>query len=222
MRFFLAIFKRELLLRYRRRAEVIQPALFFMMVVVLFPLGISPNPAILKEIAPGIVWVAILLANLLSYDLLFAHDYRDGSLEQCFLSGQSQLSFVTAKVCAHWLSTSLPLIILSPVLAYACALDATGIRVLLLSLLIATPVLSLIGAIVASLLVNLPRAGLLLPLLAIPLYIPILIFATSCVIRAEQGMPFLPLLQILIALFCFLAALSPWTMRAAIRLNLAG
>lgn len=221
MNFFWVVLKRELLIRYRQRADVIQPLLFFVMVVVLFPLGISPNPLILREIAPGIVWVAVLLANLLSYDLLFANDFHDGSLEHCFLSGMPQLPFLLAKVLVHWLSTSLPLILISPILAYACSLDAFGTWVLMLSLLIATPILSLIGAVVAALLVNMARAGLLLALLAIPLYIPILIFATSCVIRAEQGLIFVPLFEILLAILLTVLVLSPWTMRAAIRLNLS-
>lgn len=167
---FLAVLKRDLLLAARRRSDMLNPLIFFLMVASLFPLGISPEPGFLAQIAPGVVWVGALLATLLSMDSLFRSDFDDGTLEQTLLSPQPLVLVVFAKVFSHWMMTGLPLTLLAPLLGVMLFLPAEGMGGLVLSLLLGTPTLSLIGAIGAALTVGLRKGGVLISLLVLPLY----------------------------------------------------
>jgi len=181
--------KRDLLLSYRRKSDLVNPLIFFLMVATLFPLGVSPDPTFLADVAPGVVWVAALLATLLSMDSLFRSDFEDGTLEQILLSPQPLYLVVLAKVLAHWMLTGLPLTLLAPVLGVMLFLPGDGMWGLVLSLLLGTPTLSLIGAIGAALTVGLRKGGVLISLLVLPLYIPVLIFGSAAVQGAVTGYP---------------------------------
>ncbi len=159
MNLFFASVQRDLLVHFRHPSEVLNPLVFFIVVISLFPLGIGPEPGQLKEIAPGIVWVAALLATLMSMDSMFRSDFEDGSLEQVVLSEQSTFTFVLAKVVSHWLLSGLPLVLLMPLAALLLFLDEAGAWALTLSLLLVSPTLSLLGGIGAALTVGLPRGG---------------------------------------------------------------
>lgn len=184
------LIQRDFRLAVRAPQELINPLIFFMIVVSLFPLAISPNVKLLQLIAPGVIWVAALLATLLSLDRLFCSDYQDGSLEQLLLSPHPLPVLVIMKIFTHWLLTGLPLIILSPLLGLMLAMPNSAIGALMLSLLIGTPLLSFIGAIGSGLTVGLRGGGLLLTLLVLPLYIPVLIFGSSAVVAAMSGLPY--------------------------------
>ena len=173
------IIRRELLIAYRRQADIFNPLWFFIIVITLFPLGIGPEPNLLARIAPGIIWVAALLAALLSMERLFRDDYLDGSLEQMLLMPTPLSVAAFAKMIAHWLLTGLPLILISPLLAILLSLNLHTWIAVLLTLLIGTPTLSFLGAIGMALTVGLRKGGVLLSLLILPLYIPVLIFATD-------------------------------------------
>ncbi|MEG2828432.1 MAG: heme exporter protein CcmB, partial [Edwardsiella sp. (in: enterobacteria)] len=177
----LAVIRRELRIALRSGAEIINPLWFFLIVVTLFPLSIGPEPQLLARIAPGIVWVAALLAALLSLERLFKDDFLDGSLEQLVLIPAPLTLTVLAKVIAHWLLTGLPLLILSPLVALLLSFNAATWQAVALTLLLGTPTLSFIGAIGVALTVGLRKGGVLLSLLVLPLYIPVLIFATSAI-----------------------------------------
>jgi heme exporter protein B len=209
------LLKRDLLLAFRRRSELANPLLFFVMVVSLFPLGVSPEAKVLQTLAPGVIWVAALLAALLSLDSLFRSDFEDGSLEQLALTHHSLSALVLAKVCAHWLVTGLPLLIIAPFLPN----EATG--TLLLTLFLGTPVLSLIGAIGVALTVGLRRGGVLLTLLVLPLYIPVLIFAANAVAVSGTGLPITGQLYFLAALLTLSLTLAPFAAAAALRISLS-
>lgn len=185
----LAVIRRELRIAARSGAEIINPLWFFLIVVTLFPLSIGPEPQLLARIAPGIVWVAALLASLLSLERLFKDDFLDGSLEQLVLMPAPLTLTVLAKVVAHWLLTGLPLLILSPLVALLLSFNAATWQAVALTLLLGTPTLSFIGAIGVALTVGLRKGGVLLSLLVLPLYIPVLIFATSAIDAASMGMP---------------------------------
>jgi len=187
---FAALLRRDFLLAYRRRAELLQPLVFLLVVITLFPLGVGPSPKLLANIAPGVIWIAALLASVLSLDSLFRSDYEDGTLEQMVLSGQSLALIALARTVAHWLVAGLPIVLLSPLLAMWMNLPDAGVPVLIKSLAIGTPVLSLIGAIGGALTVSLKRGGQLLSLLVFPLYIPLLILATSAVSAAVVELPY--------------------------------
>lgn len=179
---------RELTLHLRGIADVLNPLVFFAVVISLFPLAIGPDASELSTIAPGIIWVAALLATLMSMDLMFRTDFEDGSLEQMVLSGQSLMVLVFSKVTAHWLVSGLPLVLLMPVAGLVLFMDSEVIRVQAAALLLVSPTLSLIGAIGSALTVGLPRAGLLVSILVLPLYTPLLILATTMVQVASTGM----------------------------------
>ena len=187
---FIALLRRDFLLAYRRRAELLQPLVFLLVVVTLFPLGVGPSPGLLANIAPGVIWIAALLATVLSLDSLFRSDFEDGTLEQMVLSGQSLALIALARTVAHWLVAGLPIVLLSPLLAMWMNLPDEGLLILIESLAIGTPVLSLIGAIGGALTVSLKRGGQLLSLLVFPLYVPLLILATSAVSSAVAGLPY--------------------------------
>lgn len=217
-----ATIKRDLTLMLRRRSEVINPLVFFALVITLFPLGISPAPELLAEIAPGLLWVAALLATQLSLDALFRGDHDDGSLEQLLLAPQPLAALVLAKVLVHWLLTGLPLALMAPLLGLMLSLPSGSYGVLMLSLALGSASLSLIGAIGAALTVGLARGGVLLSLLVLPLYIPVLIFGAGAVQVITLGGNAAPHLAILGALLAVALMLAPWAIAAALRISING
>ncbi|WP_275972898.1 heme exporter protein CcmB [Rosenbergiella epipactidis] len=214
------ILLRELKIAFRHRAEVINPLWFFLIIVTLFPLGIGPESTLLARIAPGIVWVAALLASLLGLERMFRDDYLDGSLEQLLLLPTPLPMVVLAKVFAHWLTSGLPLIILSPLASLFLSLNFTGWWGLVLTLLLGTLTFSFLGAIGVALTVGLRRGGVLLSLLVLPLAIPILIFASSAVDAASQGLAISGYLAILAAMLVVSIVLAPFAIAAALRVSL--
>lgn len=222
MRFFWAALRRESLLLARRRHDVINPLAFFVIVTVLFPLGISPEANVLTGIAPGVIWVAALLATLLSIDGLFRADFEDGSLDQILTSPQSLLIVVLAKVVSHWLSSGFLLALISPLLGVLLFLPAQVMPTLVLSLLLGTPALTLIGAIGAGLTVSLRKGGVLISLLVLPLYIPVLIFGTATVQAGAIGLPVQGHLALLAAILLLSLMLAPVAIAAAIKISVRG
>jgi heme exporter protein B len=214
-----AVFKRELLVSFRHYHEVLNSLLFFILVCSLFPLAITPDPSILVAIGPGIIWVAALLASLLSLNRLFRTDYLDGSLEQLLLSPYPLHGLVLAKIAAHWLLTGLPLVIIAPLFALLLHLPNEVIKPLLISLLLGTPLLSLIGAFGSALTVTLRNAGLLLALLIFPLYIPVLIFGAGSLTGVLVGLGYLAQLTWLAALLVAGITLLPFAIAAALRIS---
>ncbi|GFO74827.1 heme exporter protein B [Bathymodiolus platifrons methanotrophic gill symbiont] len=219
MKFFLAALKRDLLLVFRHRNDIINPLAFFLMVAVLFPLGVSPNPVFLAEVAPGVIWVAALLACLLSVDGIFRTDYDDGSLEQMLVSSESLLLLVLAKVLSHWLISGFCLAIISPLVAMMFFLPEQGYTALILSLLLGTPTLSLMGAIGAGLTVGLRKGGVLISLLVLPLYIPVLIFGAGTVHAGAMGLPIQGYLALLGAILVLSLMLAPFAIAAALKVS---
>jgi heme exporter protein B len=193
--------------------------LFFILIVTLFPLGIGPEPKVLTRIAPGIIWVAALLASMLSLERLFKADYNDGSLEQMLLSPQPLPILVLAKVFAHWLLTGVPLILVSPLLAVLLQLESNSYLALIATLSLGTPVLSLMGAIGVALTVGLRKGGVLLSLLILPLYIPVLIFATSAMDAAGMNLPYDGHLAIIGAMLVAALVLAPIAIGASLRVS---
>ncbi|MBT3371032.1 MAG: heme exporter protein CcmB [Rhodospirillaceae bacterium] len=220
MRAFQAIIARDLLLAVRQGGATFLALVFFLLTVTLFPLGIGPEPAILARVAPGVLWVAALLAAMLSLDRLFQADFEDGSLEQLTLSGLPVSLIVLAKIITHWLTTGLPLLLAAPVLAVLLNMNSEGFTALLLTMLIGTPALSLIGAIGAALTLTVRRGGVLLSLLVLPLYIPVLIFGVSAIDAAVHGLNAKPHLLLLAALTMAAIPLCPWAAAAAVKLSL--
>lgn len=217
MSVFTALLARDLRLALRQSADSLTVVAFFAIATVLFPFGVGPEAEVLARIAAGVVWVAALLAALLSLDRVFAVDFEDGSLDQLILNGQSMTLMVLAKVAAHWLTTGVPLIIMSPILAVTLQLPADGYGVLVLALLLGTPTVSLIGALGAALVLGARRGGVLLSLLVLPLYIPVLIFGTAAVEAAITGVPSAPMLSILAGLALIALTLCPFGTAAALR-----
>jgi len=218
---FVLLLKRDLTLAVRHRAEMINPLLFFVLVTSLFPLGIGADPVLLKAIGPGIIWVAALLAALLSLDGIFRSDFEDGTLEQLLLSSHPVSVLVLAKVLAHWLITGLPLLLVAPLLGVLLGLPAAGIKILMITLLLGTPVLSLLGAVGVALTVGLRKGGMILSLLVLPLYVPLLIFAASAVDTAAAGLPVTAHLSLISALLVLALSLSPLATAAALRISLS-
>ena len=218
---FLELLRRDLMLALRRRAEIANPILFFVMVIVLFPLGVGPEPSLLERMAPGVIWVAALLAALLSMDSIFRSDFEDGTLEQLLLSAQPLSVLVLAKVVAHWLVTGLPLLLVAPVLAVFLGMDSSVTGVLMISLLLGTPVLSFIGAIGVALTVGLRRGGVILSLLILPLYVPVLIFGAGIVGDAAKGFTITGQIYILAAFVVLAVTLAPMAAAAALRISLS-
>jgi heme exporter protein B len=212
---------RDLILAMRHRAEMVNPLLFFILVTSLFPLGIGANPNLLQAVGPGVIWVAALLAALLSLDGVFRSDFEDGTLEQYLLSSHPVSLLVLAKVLAHWLITGLPLLLISPLLGVFLGLPVSGIRILFITLLLGTPVLSLIGAVGVALTVGLRKGGMILSLLVLPLYIPLLIFASSAVDTAAAGLSVTAHLSLIAALLVLALSLSPFATAAALRVSLS-
>ena len=217
---FLQIIKRELKIATRKQAEILNPLWFFLIVITLFPLVIGPDPKLLSRIAPGIAWVAALLSALLSFERLFRDDFIDGSLEQLMLTAQPLALTALAKVVAHWLLTGLPLILLSPIAALLLSLEVNIWWALVLTLLVGTPILSCIGAIGVALTVGLRKGGVLLSLLVVPLFIPVLIFASAILDAAALNLPYGGQLAILGAIWAGAITLSPFAIAAALRISL--
>jgi heme exporter protein B len=220
-RAFMILIRRDLMLAVRHRAEMANPLLFFILVTSLFPLGIGANPNLLQAVAPGVIWVAALLAALLSIENVFRSDFEDGSLEQYLLSSHPVSILVLAKIIAHWLITGLPLLLISPLLGVLLGLPGEAIKVLFITLLLGTPVLSLIGAVGVALTVGLRKGGMILSLLVLPLYIPLLIFASSAVDSAAAGLPVTAHLSLITALLVLALSLSPFATAAALRVSLS-
>src|SRR5690554_514360 len=221
VRAMIAVFARDVRVAFRQRQDLLNPLLFFTMVVTLFPLGVSPEVAFLKQSGAGILWVAALLSVLLSLDHLFRHDFDDGTLEQLMLQPQPLFLLVLAKTMAHWMLTGLPLVLLTPVLGLMLHLDGNSVATLCLTLLIGTPVLSLIGAIGAALTLGLRSAGVLLSLLIIPLYIPVLIFGTGTVAAAAEGASVGAYLALMGAFLMLALTLAPFAAAAALKISLS-
>jgi len=216
---FATLLKRDLTLSQRHSSDWLNPLVFFVIVVTLFPLGVGPDGELLRQIAPGVIWVAALLATLLALDSLFRDDFIDGSLEQLLLSPHPLPILVMAKTLAHWLVSGLPLVLLSPVLALLMQLPLKALPALLMSLVLGTLCLSLIGSIGAALTVGLQRGGVLLALLVLPLFIPVLIFGSSCVVAAAGGFETGAQLSLLAGLLFLALALCPWAAAAALRVS---
>ena len=215
-----AVVVRDLKLAMRRQADIVSVLFFFIIVASLFPLGIGPEPQLLKKLAPGVLWVGALLATMLSLPRLFADDYRDGTLEQLVLAPQPLGLTVIGKVIAHWLVSGLPLALLAPVLGIQFDLETDALAILIVSLLIGTPALSGIGAIGAALTLGLRGGGVLVSLLVLPLYIPVLIFGAGAVDATVTGMGAEAHLSILGALAIAGVFFAPWATAAALRISL--
>jgi heme exporter protein B len=214
---YLSLFRRELLLSWRQGGEIGLALGFFVLAVVLFPLGVGPEPEVLRHIGAGIIWVAALLAALLSLDRLFAADHTDGELDLLVLSAMPLEGVVIVKCAAHWVTTGLSLTVASPVLAVLFDLDTAAIVVLVFSLLLGTPALSLLGAIVAGLTLGARRPGVLSSLLVLPLYLPVLIFGAGAVEASIAGVGGRPYLLVLAALSLAALPLAPLAAAAALR-----
>lgn len=215
-----AVLKREISLALRQKGEVLTPLVFFVVIASLFPLGIGPESALLLRMAPGVLWVSALLAAMLSLQRLFAMDYADGSLEQMALSTTPLGWLVVAKALAHFLLTGLPLVLVAPVLGLQFGLEGRSLGILMLSLLLGTPTLSLIGSIGAALTLGVRGAGVLLSLLVLPLYIPVLIFGAGAVEADAAGLGAGGHMSLLAALLVLSAFFAPLATTAALRISL--
>ena len=216
---FLQVVRRDLLLAMRQKSDVLNTLFFFVVVVTMVPLGIGPEPALLRDIAAGVVWVAALLAAILSLPRLFANDYADGTLEQMLLSAEPLSLIVLGKAAAHWLTTGLPLTVMAVAFGVVFDLDITATLVLVVSLALGTPVLSLIGAIGAALTLGLRGGGVLTSLLVLPLYIPVLIFGAGAVGAAASGLDVTAYFLLLGAFALFAVVLTPWAVAIALRIS---
>ncbi len=220
LRALLGVVRRDLLLAFRRRSDIVTTLFFFIIVVSLFPLGVGAEPNLLRTLAPGILWVSALLASMLALGRLFAADHADGTLEQMLLSSEPLTVIVIGKVLAHWLVSGLPLVLLSPLLAVQFDLPVESISVLFYSLLLGTPVLSLIGAIGAGLTLGLRGGGALISLLVLPLYIPVLIFGAGAVGAEASGLGSSAHLLLLGGALAASVVLTPWATSTALRIAL--
>jgi heme exporter protein B len=214
------VIQRDTTLAWRGRAGVFSTLFFFIIVVSLFPLGVGPELSILRTIAPGVVWVAALLASMLSLDRMFSHDYLDGSLEQLILTPQPLSVIVLGKVIAHWLVTGAPLMLIAPVLGVQFDLPPGALITLVFALLLGTPALSLIGAVGAALTLGLRSGGVLVSLLVLPLCIPVLIFGAGAVEASITGASAEPHLSLLGAVLVLALLFTPWATAAALRISL--
>ncbi|HZW86335.1 MAG TPA: heme exporter protein CcmB [Gallionella sp.] len=211
---------RDLVLAMRRRADILTTLVFFMMVVSLFPLGVGPELDMLRKMAPGVLWVAALLASMLSLGRLFSADYLDGTLEQMMLAPQSLSVLVLGKMIAHWLVSGFPLVLVAPVLGLQFDMSAQSLLVLIAGLLLGTPILSMVGSIGAALTLGLRGGGVLLSLLVLPLCIPVLIFGTSAVEAVSSGLSVVSNLSLLAALLVLALLFTPWVSAQALRISM--
>jgi heme exporter protein B len=216
---FLRLLRRQYTLALRRPVEVFNPLLFFAMVIVLFPLGLGPAPATLSSFAAGILWIVALLANLLGSEGLFRSDFDDGSLDQLLIAPQPLYFTVMAYLLVHWLLSGVLLALISPLFALMLGLPAAGIPVLALSLLLGSGVMSVLGAIGASLTVGLRRGGMLIALLITPFFMPVLIFGAGSVQAAASGVDASAYLALLAAMLCLSLALGPVAIAAGLRIS---
>ena len=210
---------RDLMLAWRRRTDILSTVFFFVIVVSLFPLGIGPETQLLRSIAPGVVWVAALLASMLSLGRLFANDYQDGTLEQLLLTPQPLFLVVLGKVLAHWIIAGIPLVLIAPLVGVQFDLDRQTLWILFVSLLLGTPILSLIGSVGAALTLGLRGGGVLISILILPLYIPALIFGSGAVEATILGTSAAPHLYLLGAFAIVSLLFSPWAASAALRIS---
>lgn len=215
------VVRKDLLGAFRQQSDILNPIWFFIIVVTLFPLGIGTDPVLLARIAPGVIWVAALLAALLSFERLFKDDYIDGSLEQMMLAPYSLAWLVSAKVFVHWLLTGLPILLVSPLLAIFLSMQIDTFWAMFLTLLIGTPILSLLGAVGVALTVGLRKGGVLLSLIMLPLSIPILIFSTMAIDAAAFGQPYIGMLALLSAMLIGAITLAPFAIAAALRVSVS-
>ena len=214
------VLRRDLMLAMRRRSDVLSSLFFFVIVVSLFPLGIGPELATLRAIGPGVLWVAALLASMLSLGRLFSSDYADGTLEQMLIAPQPLSSMVLGKVLAHWLSTGAPLVVITPLLALQFDLPTNATIVLVKTLLLGTPVPSLIGAIGAALTLGVRGGGVLIALLVLPLYVPVLVFGAGAVAAELTGLGAGANFSLLAAFLVLAVCFAPWATAAALRISL--
>jgi heme exporter protein B len=218
---FYCVLARDLLLALRRRTDVLTTLFFFIIVVSLFPLGVGSEREQLRALGPGVVWVAALLASMLALERLFAADYEDGTLEQLLLTGQPLALLVLGKVCAHWVLTGLPLVLIAPLVAMQYHLEASAVWVMMAALAVGTPVLSLIGAIGAALTLGLRGGGILLSLLILPLYVPVLVYGAGAVtVSAIEIADIQPYFYLLSAFLLGALVLAPLAAAAALRISL--
>ena len=217
-----ALLQRDLRLLWRRRGDALQPALFAILVVVLFALGLGGEAPLLAKVAPAVLWLAVLLSGMLSLDTLFRGDADDGSLDQWLLAPVPLSWLIAVRVLGHWLTTALPLLIAVPLLAELMQLPRAQLPILMMSLLLGTPLLSLIGAVVAALTVSMPRAGILLALLALPLYVPVLVFGAGAVAAGAQGLDASGALLMMGAGLAAGVVLAPLAAAAGLRIALIG
>lgn len=215
-----ALLLRDFRLLWRRRGDALNPLLFALLVISLFPFALGPQPEVLGRIAAGVIWVALLLSGLLSLDALFRADLEDGSLEQLMLAPHPLAVLIACKVLVHWASTALPLILAAPLFATLLYLPSAALPALLGALLLGTPLLSLAGAVIVALTAGMRRSGMLLALLALPLYVPVLIFGAGSVMAAAQGLPFTGALLLLAAGLVLALVLAPLAAAAALRIAL--
>lgn len=219
---FFGVIRRDLSIAMRHRGDLLNPLFFFLIVVTLVPLGISPEPARLAAMAPGMIWISALLATLLALDNLFQADFADGSLVQLMLSPQPLWLLVLAKIIAHWLVTGLPVVLFSPLLGLMLSLPDEGFLPLLIGLVLGTAVFSLLGAVGAALTVALHKGSVLLSLLVMPLYVPVLIFGTSAVQRAVDGMSYGGVMAMLAAASAFALLVAPFAAAGALKVGING
>lgn len=213
------LLRRELRIAWRRPADLLNPIVFFIIVVSLFPFAVSPEPDDLAKIAPGVIWVAALFANMLTLDIFYRSDFEDGSLEQLLLANVSPAAIAINKALAQWLLSAVPLLVCAPLMAMMLHLPEQAYPALLLSLLLGTPIFCVIGGIGMSLTVALRRGAVLLALLVMPLLIPVLIFGASAVSAAAMGLPYNGQLAFLAALFCLSVSLAPFAAGAALKVS---
>jgi heme exporter protein B len=214
------VIRRDLVLAMRRRADVLTTLIFFVMVVSLFPLGVGPELGMLRKMAAGVLWVAALLASMLSLGRLFSADYLDGTLEQMMLAPQSLSMLVLGKMTAHWMVSGLPLVLMAPVLGLQFDMSVRALGVLIVGLLLGTPILSMVGAIGAALTLGLRGGGVLLSLLVLPLCIPVLIFGTGAVEAVSSGLSIASHLSLLGALLVLALVFTPWVTAQALRISM--
>lgn len=211
------VFARDLQVLARRRSQWLNPILFFVIVVALFPLGIGPDGDTLSLVGPGVIWVAALLSTMMSLDMLFQADHRDGTLEQLVLSAEPLSLLVLARILAHWVLVGVPLVLISPLLSLFMQLPGSVIPLLMVTLLLGSLALGLIGAIGAALTVGLAQGGTLVALLVLPLFVPVLIFGAGIVYNSIEGLPIGGQLSLLGAITVMGLTLAPWAVAAALR-----
>jgi heme exporter protein B len=214
------VIRRDLLLAMRRRADVLTTLIFFVMVVSLFPLGVGPEPDMLRKMASGVVWVAALLSSMLSLPRMFSADYLDGTLEQMLLAPQSLTALVFGKIVAHWMLSGLPLVLIAPVLGLQFDMSAAALWMLVFALLLGTPILSMVGAIGAALTLGLRGGGVLVSLLVLPLCIPVLIFGAGAVEAVNSGMSAVSNLSLLGAFLLFALVFTPFVAAQALKISM--